>query len=166
MGLAVAVASAQAASTLRGSKSAGAVLIVAVAFLASPHLDSQTKLTKPGPPAVVTWKVVANAWARPAVDGDSVFFLSRQHDVTAVKLTTGAVRWSHKTGEPDAVIGAGITVASGLVVAGDYNVTAFDRTTGETRCRFVPQVGWAPGAYLGGAQDGVVFAGSGAGRVY
>jgi outer membrane protein assembly factor BamB len=116
---------------------------------------------KAAPPATVTWKVPGYAWGRPAVDGDSVFFLSNQHDVTAVNAANGAVRWTQKTGEPDAVIGAGITVGGGNVIAGDYNVTAFDRATGSLRWRFVPALGYAPGAYLGGVQNGVVFAGSG-----
>jgi outer membrane protein assembly factor BamB len=52
------------------------------------------------------------------------------------------------------------------VVAGDYNLVAFDRITGTFRWRFVPLVGYAPGIYLGGVSRGLVFAGSPAGRVY
>jgi len=146
-----------------------ASLLLSVALIdgqTSSRAGAEPGIAKPGPTATTNWKLPADAWARPAVDGDSVFFLSRQHDVSAVNAATGAIRWSHRTGEPDAVIGAGITVAAGHVIAGDYNVTAFDRTTGAIRWRFAPVVGWAPGAYLGTAQNGVVFAGSGSGRVY
>jgi len=53
-----------------------------------------------------------------------------------------------------------------VAVVGDYNLIAFDRTTGAFRWRFVPLVGYGPGIYLGHATPSLVLAGSPAGRVY
>jgi outer membrane protein assembly factor BamB len=53
-----------------------------------------------------------------------------------------------------------------MVVAGDYDLVAFDQTSGELRWRFSPSDGYGPGIYLGSAAEGLVFTGSPAGRVY
>jgi outer membrane protein assembly factor BamB len=51
-------------------------------------------------------------------------------------------------------------------VAGDYDIVAFDRVSGAIRWRFVPHDGYGAGIYLGAARNGLVFAGSPAGRLY
>jgi outer membrane protein assembly factor BamB len=53
-----------------------------------------------------------------------------------------------------------------MAIAGDYNIVAFDRSTGAVRWRFAPATGYGPGIYLGVAVDGRVFAGSPSGRLY
>src|SRR5262249_54452597 len=53
-----------------------------------------------------------------------------------------------------------------LVIAGDFDVLAFDRVSGVRRWSFSPVDGYGPGVYLGGAGAGAVFAGSPAGRLY
>jgi len=89
-----------------------------------------------------------------------------QHDVIALDATRGTDRWRQNTNEPGATTeGSAVVVAGPVVVAGDYNLVAFDRITGAFRWRFVPAVGFAPGIYLGDVSRGLVFAGSPAGRV-
>jgi outer membrane protein assembly factor BamB len=57
-------------------------------------------------------------------------------------------------------------IVGDLVVAGDYNLIAFDRGTGAMRWRFTPSDGYGPGISLGSGVNGRVFTGSPAGRVY
>jgi len=115
----------------------------------------------------VVWHVQGSGHGRPAIDGGSVYFLSNQHEVIALDATRGTDRWRQNTNEPGATTeGSAVVVAGPVVVAGDYNLVAFDRITGEFRWRFVPAVGFAPGIYLGDVSRGLVFAGSPAGRVY
>jgi outer membrane protein assembly factor BamB len=122
---------------------------------------------KPTAPPAVVWRVDGAGHGRPAVDGGAVYFLSSRHEVIALDATRGTQRWRQNTLEPGrATEGSAVVVASDVVVAGDYNLVAFDRITGTFRWRFVPAIGYAPGIYLGGVSRGLVFAGSPAGRVY
>jgi len=118
-------------------------------------------------PPTVLWSVAAEGWGQPASDGRSVYFLTRSHDVVAVRAADGEVRWRARTqssrGVPD---GSRLVVAGGVVVAGDYDLYAFDASTGRLRWRFAPAQGHGPGYYLGDPADGVVYAGSPAGLVY
>jgi outer membrane protein assembly factor BamB len=122
---------------------------------------------KPIAPPAIVWRVDGAGHGRPAVDGGAVYFLSSRHEVIALDATKGTQRWRQNTLEPgSATEGSAIVVAGDVVVAGDYNLVAFDRITGAFRWRFVPAIGYAPGVYLGGVSRGLVFAGSPAGRVY
>jgi len=115
----------------------------------------------------VVWRVEGAGHGRPAVDGGAVYFLTSRHEVIALDATSGSQRWRQNTLEPgSATEGSAVVVAGEVVVAGDYNLVAFDRITGVFRWRFVPAIGYAPGIYLGGVSRGLVFAGSPAGRVY
>ena len=121
--------------------------------------------TRPAP--VVVWRIGGEGHGRPAVDGGSVYFLTSRHEVIALDAARGTERWRANTNEPgNATEGSAVVVAGPVVVAGDYNLVAFDRITGAFRWRFVPAIGYAPGIYLGGVSRGLVFAGSPAGRVY
>jgi len=115
----------------------------------------------------VVWRVEGAGHGRPAVAGGAVYFLTSRHEVIALDATKGTQRWRQNTREPgSATEGSAVVVAGEVVVAGDYNLVAFDRITGTFRWRFVPAIGYAPGIYLGGVSRGLVFAGSPAGRVY
>jgi outer membrane protein assembly factor BamB len=121
---------------------------------------------RPAAPLVV-WHVDGAGHGRPAIDGGSVYFLSSGHEVVALDVSKGTERWRQNTNEPGAhTEGSAVVVAGPVVVAGDYNLVAFDRTDGTFRWRFAPAIGFAPGIYLGDVSRGLVFAGSPAGRVY
>ena len=127
---------------------------------------AQRAVARPGPQATVLWKVNTRAYGHAAVDSSTVYFLSGSHQVTAVSLVNGSVRWQRETGEADPVVGNGVVLAGTTVIAGDYNVTAWDRTTGAFRWRFVPPIGFGAGAYLGAVAGDMVLAGSASGQVY
>src|SRR5215813_6279528 len=115
----------------------------------------------------VVWRVNGTGHGRPAIDGGSVYFLSSRHEVVALDAAKGIERWRQNTNEPgNSTEGSAVVVAGPVVVAGDYNLVAFDRISGEFRWRFVPAIGFAPGIYLGDVSRGLVFAGSPAGRIY
>ena len=115
----------------------------------------------------VLWHATGEGRGRPAVDGTAAYFLSKNHEVLAFDAASGTQRWAQVTGDPgEATAGSSLVVAGPVVVAGDYNLAAFDRDTGRVRWRFLPAVGYAPGIYLGEASNSLVFAGSAAGRVY
>jgi outer membrane protein assembly factor BamB len=119
------------------------------------------------PAASPVWHVHGEGRGVPAADASAAYFLSTNHDVVALGAATGMVRWRRATGESgSATAGSKVLLAGSNVIAGDYNVIAFNRTTGTRRWRFVPTDGYGPGIYLGNVIDGVVFAGSPAGRVY
>lgn len=122
-------------------------------------------VTSPAPEPI--WRVPGEGWGRPAVDAETVYFLSKRHEVLAVDASTARVRWRQSTGEPGAAtFGSAVVVSGPVVAAGDYNVVGFDRETGAVRWRFDPRDGYGPGIYLGPARDGLVFTGSPAGRLY
>jgi outer membrane protein assembly factor BamB len=113
------------------------------------------------------WHVDGRGHGRPAVGSGIVYFLSARHEVRAFDAQTGGALWTADTGEPGAATSGSAVVLSGdAVVAGDYNLVAFDRRTGAFRWRFVPAIGYAPGIYVGGATSDVVLAGSAEGRLY
>ena len=120
-----------------------------------------------GPAPSTVWRVDGEGHGRPASDAATAYFLSTRHEVVAIAAATGAVRWRQSTSEPGAsTAGSAVVLAGSVVVAGDYNLVAFDRVTGAFRWRFVPSIGYAPGIYLGESSGGLVLAGSPAGRVY
>src|SRR4051812_19034822 len=103
----------------------------------------QVAVITPTAPAVV-WHVGGEGHGRPAIDGGSVYFLSSRHEVLALDASSGRERWRQSTSEPGpATEGSAVVVAGPVVVAGDYNLVAFDRITGTFRWRFVPAIGYA-----------------------
>jgi outer membrane protein assembly factor BamB len=119
------------------------------------------------PAPIQVWRVEGEGRGRPVIDGGTAYFLSRRHEVVALDASNGAIRWRQSTAEPGPTTeGSTVVVAGSVVVAGDYNLVAFDRITGTFRWRFVPAIGYAPGIYLGGVTRGLVLAGSPAGRLY
>jgi outer membrane protein assembly factor BamB len=59
-----------------------------------------------------------------------------------------------------------LLVSNGVVVAGDYDLFAFDATDGTPRWRFHPHDGYGPGYYLGVVADDSVLAGSPSGILF
>jgi outer membrane protein assembly factor BamB len=116
---------------------------------------------------VQLWHVEGVGRGLPAADSSTAYFLTKQHEVLAVDVISGTVRWRRDTGAADeATWGSRLVLAGSVVVAGDYDVVAFDRTSGTLRWRFSPVDGYGPGIYLGGVSDGLVFTGSLSGRLY
>ncbi len=119
------------------------------------------------PEPTLLWHVSGKGRGRPAVDGSIAYFLSRHHEVVAIEATTGEERWRNHTGEPgDTTLGSLVVRTADLVVAGDYNVIAFDGNSGAMRWRFEPDDGYGPGYYVGSAAGDLLFTGSPAGRLY
>jgi outer membrane protein assembly factor BamB len=113
------------------------------------------------------WHLAGEGRGRPLLDAGAVYFLTKHHELLAVDAASGTARWRTLTGEPgEATMGTSVAGTGSVVVAGDYNLVAFAKDSGAVRWRFVPEKGYAPGVYLGAAADGVVFAGSPAGRLY
>ncbi|PYR60691.1 MAG: hypothetical protein DMF91_11655 [Acidobacteria bacterium] len=113
------------------------------------------------------WHVAGEGRGRPAADWSTAFFLSKRHEVVALHAQSGQVRWHAGTGQPgESTNGSAVALAGDIVAAGDYNVVAFDRATGELRWTFEPDAGYGPGIYLGDATDTMIFTGSPAGRLY
>jgi outer membrane protein assembly factor BamB len=148
------------------TKSIGYIATSTVFWIVSGGIHGSLQSTLSWEP-VQLWHVEGIGRGRPAADSSTAYFLTKQHEVLAVDVANGTVRWRRKTGVTDeATWGSRLVLAGSVVVAGDYDVVAFDRTSGELRWRFSPVDGYGPGIYLGGDSDGLVFTGSPSGRVY
>lgn len=113
------------------------------------------------------WQVAARGRGLPAVADGRVFALTSDHQVLALALDDGRELWRRSTGERgDSTEGLRVVVVGDVVVAGDWDVHAYDAATGSTRWNFHPVEGYAPGYALGVASGGRVFTGSGSGRLY
>jgi outer membrane protein assembly factor BamB len=147
---------------------AAATALVAVAALDA----SQWGPPKPPPPTLPPaptplWHIAGQARSGPAADESTAYFVSKQHEVLAVDVATGDVRWRRLTGEwGDLHWGETAVAAGSVVVVADYNLVAFDRQTGFQRWRFIPSEGYGPGIYMGAATETHVLTGSPAGRVF
>ena len=75
--------------------------------------------------------------------------------------------WRQSTGEPGAeTLGSLVVICGPVVVVGDHAIHGFDAATGARRWRFSPRDDEGAGGYVGGGEQGVVFVGSRAGRLY
>lgn len=122
----------------------------------------------PGTSGRVVWAVPGGGWMSQAiVNGASVFFASRTHEVLGIDRESGAVRWTQNTG-----IGGGLTGGWGLVqtadvvVLTDRSLHAFSRATGAKRWVFQPEDGDAPGLTTIAADSATVYAPSLNNRAY
>jgi outer membrane protein assembly factor BamB len=143
-----------------------ATALVAVAVLDASQWGPKPPL--PGVPAPTPlWHIAGQARSGAGADDSTAYFVSNQHEVIAVDVASGQVRWRRFTGEwGDLHWGETAVVAGSVVVVGDYNLVAFDRKTGSPRWRFVPSEGYGPGIYMGASTETHVLTGSPAGRVY
>jgi len=112
------------------------------------------------------WQVHGDGQGTPTADHATAYFLSRRHEVTAVDVATGSVKWRGLTGERGATTAGSLIVSAvRTVIAGDYSIVGFDRD-GNERWRFAPSDGYGPGLYLGDTSGDMVFAGSASGRLH
>ena len=104
----------------------------------------------------------------PAADESAVYFLTRDHRLVSLDQASGRVRWVGRLadGGGETTAGSVVVVGESVVVAGDFDLFAFDRGTGVRRWRFSPAVGYGVGMYVGAIAGGVVFTGSPSGRIY
>ncbi len=106
-------------------------------------------------------------WGMPAADERAAYYLTKRHELVSVERTERRVRWARALGTETAVpAGMTVSLAGPLVVAGDYDLFAFDRWSGDERWRFSPAVGYGVGHYLGDTSRGQVLAGSPSSRAY
>jgi outer membrane protein assembly factor BamB len=106
-------------------------------------------------------------WGVPAADQSAVYYLTRDHRLLSVDQVSGGVRWiGHLAAAGKTMGGTVVLVDDSVVVAGDFDLFAFDRVTGERRWVFSPAVGYGVGIYVGAMAGGVVFTGSPSGRLY
>ncbi len=118
-------------------------------------------------PPAVQWRQSLAGWGQPAVDEQTAFVLTRHHEIAALDVATGAVRWRAYTGGPgDTPLGSAVRLAGSHVIVGDEAIAAFDRTSGRQAWRFVPRQGRGAGIFLGDAGHGLVLAGSVSGDLY
>lgn len=111
----------------------------------------------------------ADGWGRPAVHGSALYYLTRHHELYAIKRSTGATLWRQSlrlAAGRSRTSGTNVIVERGTVVVGDDDLFAFDAQTGAMRWHFVAADGDRPGPYLGASVSGVVYAGSTTGRIY
>jgi outer membrane protein assembly factor BamB len=140
------------------------VLALGPAIAGWPH-QIASEPTKATPTAV--WTHAVDGWGEPAVDGDSIYLLTREHAVAAVDATTGAVRWRVTTGGGgDGILGSAIHAAGDVVVAADGDLIGLDRRDGRSRWRFAGGGGGAIGPFLGSADSTAVLVGSADGRLF
>ncbi len=118
-------------------------------------------------PPGVQWRQALAGWGQPAVDASTAFVLTRHHEIAALDVATGAVRWRAFTGGPgDTPLGSSVRLAGPHVIVGDEAVVAFERASGRPAWRFVPRRGRGAGIFLGDAGSGLVLAGSVSGDLY
>ena len=123
------------------------------------------------PRPTLLWTTPLVGWGRPAVRGDSVYSLSRAHEMVSLDKTTGAVRWRRPlplaSGEYSRFpMGSVVESTTTAVIVGDYDVLALDRRTGRLMWRFSPENGYAPGMYLGVVTEDSVYTGSPGGQLH
>ena len=117
------------------------------------------------PTPALLWTTPLVGWGRPSVRDDSVYSLSRAHEMVSLDKTTGAIRWRRRlplaNGEYSGVpMGSVVAATATAVIVGDYDVLALDRRTGRLVWRFSPEDGYAPGVYLGAVTEESIYAGS------
>ncbi len=113
------------------------------------------------------WQTAVASRGLPALHDDTVFVLSADHEVVALARDDGRILWRRSTGERGwTTEGSRVVVAGDTVIAGDWDLFAYDVRTGVPRWTFRPVTGYAPGYFLGVASGSRVFTGSPSGRLY
>lgn len=118
------------------------------------------------------WVADGSASGQPAANGTTAFFGTTDHQLIAVDLQNGKVRWRARTvaATPNTLFGLKVILAAGGVVFGDYSIYCFDQLSGAKRWVFDPEAqgidGHAAGAYEPSTDGQTIYAGSGSGHVY
>ncbi len=112
------------------------------------------------------WHLPGTTLGVPSVDNGEVFAMTPEHMLLKVSAADGSVVWRVPTGEHGDTPGWVTAVTPTQVLVGEYDLAAFDRTTGRRQWVFVPEQGHAPGPFLGDVHDGLAIAGSGSGHLY
>jgi outer membrane protein assembly factor BamB len=134
------------------------------AVLATGVVSGRTEV-RTGQPAVV-WHLPGEGRGTPAVRGDVAYFLAKRHELVAVDLATGTLRWRRPTDGPgETTAGSAVVAFSRTVVAGDGGLIAFTHS-GREAWRFRPEDEGLVGVYLGDGTDTRVFTGSVTGRLW
>jgi len=135
-----------------------------IAALAISGLELQPDVD---PSVAPLWQTAVRSRGLPAVHSDTVFAVTTDHAVVAVAVDDGRERWRRSTGERGwTTEGSRVVVVDDIVVAGDWDLYAYDVRSGEPRWAYHPAAGYAPGYFLGVASHGRVFTGSPSGRLY
>jgi outer membrane protein assembly factor BamB len=115
----------------------------------------------------VAWVLTDPTKGTPVSDGERIFAISGDHRLIAVAKDSGVKVWDRRIrGLDPGFAGFGLALAGSTIIAGDYELTAFDSTTGAFRWRFRPGAGYGAGNYVGAVIENTLFAGSPAGRLY
>jgi outer membrane protein assembly factor BamB len=123
----------------------------------------------PPPAGRVLWKVRGEGFpVVPSYDSATVFFASKDHQIVAIDRRAGTVRWKSSTGNgPGGATGGFNSVVAGdVVVLGDVDLYAFNRTTGTLAWSFRASDDDETGSHALGTDGTVVYASSYFGRVY
>ncbi len=149
-------------------------LAVTIAFCLVPRqLHAQPSTPPPTSPPRSLWRLPGAAVGTPTHDADTVYVLDKNREVIALAADDGALKWRSGTGvtSSDAIFGfttsgTNLVLSGDLVIAGDWDIVAFDKRSGARRWTFQADGGDGPGLFLGAARDDTVYAGSVTGRVY
>jgi len=125
--------------------------------------------TEPGQGGRVIWQVAGSGWSiTPSHDSSRVFFGTMDHRLIALDRETGEQVWEASTGvgPGGTTAGTNTLVVGDVVVVGDVDIYAFDRTTGERRWVFQPNDLDETGRDRLSADHETIYASSLYGRVY
>lgn len=144
----------------------GLVAAAVLVCLLPLHSQQAPAPTPWDPSTSPVWHLPGATIGVPAVDNDEAFAITPDHMLLKVSVADGSVVWRTETGEYDHMPSPVIRLTPTQVLVGEYDLAAFDRTTGRRQWVFVPSQGHAPGPFLGDVHDGLVIAGSGSGHLY
>ena len=149
------------------------ILLTIALCLAPLPLPAQPSVPPPPAPPRTIWRFTGAAVGTPVHDGDTVYVLDKNREVLALAADDGTLKWRTATGvtSSDAIFGlttsgTNLVVSGNHVIAGDWDIVAFDTRSGARRWTYQAAGGDGPGLFLGAADDDTVYAGSVTGRVY
>ena len=114
------------------------------------------------------WKVPGPSSVAPAFDDSTVFFTTPSRDLVAVSKQDGSIRWRTATGANPLAdeTSQALFQENGIVVYGNFDLFAFDARTGQAKWTVRRPSSTGPGFWTFASANGVLFAGSQAGKAY